>query len=65
MTVIVRHDFQAGERRDRGWRMGQVIYCGGGARNPKIHKLFQIADVDSGLIRWVNTDLVTHILPRA
>ena len=65
MTVIVRHDFQAGERRDRDWRMGQVIYCGGGARNPKFHKLFQIADVDSGLIRWVNTDLVTHILPRA
>ncbi|WP_256359645.1 DUF3104 domain-containing protein [Synechococcus sp. UW179A] len=25
---------------------------------------FQIADVDSGVIRWVNADLVTHILPR-
>ena len=25
--------------------------------------MFQIADVDSGLIRWVNGDLVTHVLP--
>ena len=29
---------------------------------PVIHNLFQIADVDSGVIRWVNADLVTHIL---
>ncbi|KZR87331.1 hypothetical protein MITS9509_01181 [Synechococcus sp. MIT S9509] len=27
-----------------------------------MHNLFQIADVDSGVIRWVNADLVTHIL---
>jgi len=25
--------------------------------------LFQIADVDSGVIRWVNADLVTHAIP--
>ena len=25
--------------------------------------MFQIADVDSGVIRWVNGDLVTHVLP--
>jgi hypothetical protein len=29
-----------------------------------IHNLFQIADVDSGVIRWVNAHLVTHIVPR-
>ena len=28
-----------------------------------LRDLFQIADVDSGVIRWVNADLVTHILP--
>ena len=43
--------------------MGQVIFCNGAARDPKIHNLFQIADGDSGVIRWVNADLVTHILP--
>ena len=37
----------------------------GAARDPKVHNLFQIADVDSGVIRWVNADLVTDILLRA
>ena len=63
MTVIVRHDFLTGEKRDKDWWMGEVIHCGGAARDPSIHNLFQIADVDSGVIRWVNADLVTHILP--
>ena len=43
--------------------MGQVIHCGGAACNPSMHNLFQIADFDSGVIRWVNADLVTQILP--
>ena len=55
-----------GDQLDQGdWWMGQVIHCGGFARDPSIHNLFQIADVDSGVIRWINADLVTHILPRA
>ena len=41
-----------------------MIYCNGASHDPKIHNLFQIADVDSGLIRWGNADLVTHILPK-
>jgi len=32
-------------------------------RDPSIHNLFPIADVDSGVIRWVNADLVTNIVP--
>ena len=64
MTVIVQHDLQTGEKADKDWWMGQVIHCGGAARDPKIHNLFQIADVDSGVIRWVNADLVTQILQK-
>ena len=63
MTVIVRHDPMPGEPQDRDWWMGQVIHCEGGARDPKAWSMFQIADVDSGVIRWVNGDLVTHVLP--
>ena len=63
MTVIVRYEFLTGEKRDKDCWMGEVIHCGGAARDPSIHNLFQIADVDSGVIRWVNADLVTHILP--
>ena len=58
MTVIVGSD----ESDD--WWMADVIYVDGGARNPKVPTLFQVADVDSGVIRWVCADLVTHIVPR-
>ena len=56
MTVIVQegHD----------WRMADVIWVDGGARNPKVPTLFQVADVDTGVINWVNADLVTYIVPR-
>jgi len=43
--------------------MGEVIHCRDGATDPKIHNLFQIADMNSGVIRWVNADLVSDILP--
>ena len=62
MTVIVRHDFLTGEKADNDWWMGHVIHCSGAARAPTIHNLSQIADVDSGVIRSVNADLVSHIV---
>ncbi len=63
MTVIVKHDYLTGEKADKDWWIGQVTHYNGAARDPKIHNLFQIADVDSGVMRWVNAELVTHILP--
>ena len=53
--VIVR-----GESSD--WYMGQVIFCEGGARDPKVNSLFQVADVDTGIIRWINADEVTDVM---
>ena len=44
--------------------MAQVIHVDGGARNPKVPTMFQVADVDDGSITWVNADLVSHIVPR-
>ncbi len=61
-SYSVRCVLQTGAREGKDWWMGQVIHCGGAARDPSIHNLFQIADVDSGMIRWVNADLVTQIL---
>ncbi|WP_370593625.1 DUF3104 domain-containing protein [Synechococcus sp. BIOS-U3-1] len=29
----------------------------------KLRDLFQIADVDTGMIRWVNAYLMTHVIP--
>ena len=48
---------QAGDRR---W-LGQVIHAEGGARC-HANSLFQIACVDSGVIRTVNADAVLDIL---
>ena len=42
--------------------MGKVLYREGGVRNPKVPTLFQISRVDLGVIRWVNADLVTHVM---
>ena len=55
MTVIVQDGSE--------WRMADVIRVGGGARNPKVPALFQVADVDTGDINWINADLVTQIVP--
>ena len=58
MTVIVADTDGAWRRRDVIW-----IWVDGGARNPKIPTLFQVADVDTGVINWVNADFVTQIVP--
>ena len=36
----------------------------GGARNPNVPILFQVVDVDLEVVRWVNADLVPHIVHR-
>ena len=40
-----------GDLLDQGyWWMGQVIFCEGSARHPRLPSLFQVADVDTGVI---------------
>ena len=56
MTVVVTDT-------EGAWRMADVIWVDGGTRNPKVPTLCQVADVDTGVINWVNVDLVTHITP--
>ena len=64
MTVIVKRLPETGQPdQSESWWMADVIFVKGGARNPKAPTLFQVADVDSGVVRWVNADLVTHIIP--
>ena len=42
-----------------------MIHCGAAARDPAMHHRFQSADLNYRVIRWVNSDHVTHILPKA
>ena len=64
MTVIVQHLPEVGYRSIEGqWWMADVIHVDGGARDPRVPTMFQVADVDDGTVLWVNADLVTHIVP--
>ena len=47
---------------EKAWWMGQVIFLDGSARDPKAPSLVQVADVDTGVIRWVNADCIEQIL---
>ncbi|MGC6483760.1 MAG: DUF3104 domain-containing protein [Synechococcus sp.] len=61
--VIVQNAAPVAQQQEStDWWMGQVVCCAGGARDPMVNSLFQIADVDSGEIRWVNADQVSHVL---
>ena len=42
--------------------MGQVIFSEVSARHPMIPSLFQVADVDTGVIKWINADLVSDVI---
>ena len=53
----------AGDQFDQGdWWMGQVLFCGGRARHPRLPSLFQAADVDTGVIKWINADAVSDVI---
>ena len=45
------------------WSVVEVIWCEGGARNPAHTTMFQVMDVDTGTVKWINADAVTHFLP--
>ncbi len=47
MTVTVRCDCLTAERQGKDWWMGQVVHCGGAARDTSIHNLFKVADMGS------------------
>ena len=61
--MIVQAQQQVAQKSNGEWFMGQVIWCEGGARDPRVNTMFQVANVDNGEITWVNGDAVTHVLP--
>ena len=65
ITEIVKHLPEIGQSdQPEGWWMADVIFVEVGARNPKVPTLFQVGGADSGVVRWVNADLVTQIVSR-
>ena len=60
--VIVQAAQQVAHQVNDDWWMGQVVFCEGGARDPRVNTMFQVANVDDGHITWVNGDEVTHVV---
>ena len=49
----------SGDHLDRGdWWMEQVLFCGRSACHPRLPSLFRVADLDIGVIKWINADAV-------
>ena len=44
------------------WWMGWIIWVDGGARNPSVPTMFQVADCDTGEVRWINADEATRLV---
>ena len=61
-VVIVWDDPSLVGSESTDWWMGQILWVEGGARDPKVPTLFQVSDVDTGVIRWVNADQVKQIM---
>ena len=61
--VVVQELPSVALKGDPAWFVGEVIRCDGGARNPRQYTMFQVSDVDTGVVKWVNADHVTHVLP--
>ncbi|MAR05996.1 MAG: hypothetical protein CL862_02685 [Cyanobium sp. NAT70] len=47
---------------DCDWWIGQIIHVDGGAREPNVPTMFQVWDVDTGAIKWVNADEATRLI---
>ena len=61
-VVIVWDDLSLVGTESTDWWMGEILWVEGGARDPKVPTLFQISDVDTGVIRWVNADPVKQVM---
>ena len=60
--VIVEGEQQVAHKFNHQWWMGQVVFCEGGARDPRVNTMFQVSNVDDGCITWVNGDAVIHVV---
>ena len=61
-VVIVWDDPSLVGTESTDWWMGEILWVEGGARDPRVPTLFQISDVDTGVIRWINADCVQQIM---
>ena len=62
-VVVDENSFSSPPVHSNLW-IGQVLYIVGGARNPSLNSIFQVANIDTGHIKNINADLVVAILKK-
>ncbi|WP_256359465.1 DUF3104 domain-containing protein [Synechococcus sp. UW140] len=60
--IIMKVSAQVAKKEVDNWWMGHIIFCKGGARDPRANTMFHASNVDNGGIHWVNADEVIHIV---
>jgi hypothetical protein len=60
--VIVWEHPEIVSSKEKAWWMAQVVFLAGSARDTKATSLVQVADVDKGVIRWLNADCAEPII---
>ena len=60
--VVVEEDSPVVGAGKADWWVAHVIHVVGAARDARVNSLFQVACIDTGMIRTINADLVKGIL---
>ena len=61
-TVVVFEREDVVDSSASDWYMATVLFVEGSARDPKAPSLFQVADIDTGTIQFVNADQVERMM---
>ena len=60
--LVLVEPLTADTAADADWWMGWIIHVDGGARDPRVPTLFQVADCDTGHVRWISADEATRLV---
>ena len=61
-TVVVFESETVVDSSISDWFMASVLFVEGSARDPKAPSLFQVADIDTGIVQFVNADQVEKVM---
>ena len=61
-TVVVFEREAVVDSSVSDWFMATVLFVEGSARDPRAPSLFQVADIDTGVIQFVNADQVEKVM---
>lgn len=60
--VVVKEELSFTTNTIGDWWIGQILYSVCGARSSSSNSIFQIVNIDTGLIEVINADLVIGII---